>query len=112
MTTRWWAAAALAVGVVAGLTADATTTPRQLASQLTARDPGAQHTADTVRWLLDLEALRYAPGLPQPDHPHSPTGRAHAAWHDLTQRFTHLHWPRPDSLPTTAPATPPTGKPG
>lgn len=96
----------------AGLTADATTTPRQLASQLTARDPGAQHTADTVRWLLDLEALRYAPGLPQPGHPHSPTGRAHAAWHDLTQRFTHLHWPRPDSLPATAPATPPTGKPG
>ncbi len=95
----------------AGLAADATTTPRQLAHQLSVRHPGNLQTAQTVQWLLELEALRYAPGASA----HGPTtpARAHpgdATLGNLKRRLARLHWPKPASA-TAASPNPIAGKP-
>ena len=87
----------------AGLDADATTTPRQLAHQLADHPPGSLHTAETVQWLMELEALRYAPVADTRGHTASTPH--HATLGDLKQRFSRLHWPKLSGTTSTTPAS-------
>lgn len=87
----------------AGVASDATTTPRQLAQRLAALHPGQPHIAEAAQWLLDLEAIRYAPtaavATAAPGaQAKLPNASASTNANDnrlrtLTQRFTKLRWP-------------------
>ncbi|MBY0464431.1 MAG: transglutaminase-like domain-containing protein, partial [Burkholderiales bacterium] len=89
----------------AGLSADATTTPRELARLLRTRAPQTADTTATVQWLLDLEALRYAPSVPTDRRTATAHGPAHpGTLSNLTQRLARLRWPLPSQLvPVQAP---------
>ncbi|HRK40051.1 MAG TPA: DUF3488 and transglutaminase-like domain-containing protein [Burkholderiaceae bacterium] len=94
----------------AGLAADPTTTPRQLADRLRAALPEAQRaSSETVHWLLALEALRYAnpQALAAADGKQqtgpAPNNRP-PGLRELAQRFVRLSWPQANSShPRTAP---------
>ena len=100
----------------AGVASDATTTPRQLAQRLTALHPGHPHTADTVHWLMDLEAIRYAPTAAvstAAPRAQAKLLNANASANDnrlrtLAQRFAKLRWPSAagNDAPPTLRATP------
>lgn len=84
----------------AGLAADATTTPRQLADRLRAALPEAQGaSSETVQWLLALEAQRYAnpPASGAAHHTQRPDQArvSHPpSLRELAQRFVRLQWPQ------------------
>jgi hypothetical protein len=70
----------------AGLQTGLDTTPRQLAQRLQAHYPHHPDTPALVAWLLQLEALRYAPRL-------TPTDRT--ALQSLQRVHATLRWPPP-----------------
>ena len=104
----------------AGVASDATTTPRQLAQRLAALHPGQPHIAEAAQWLLDLEAIRYAPTAAvttaapgaQAKLPNASASASTNAndnrLRTLTQRFTKLRWPSAEGndAPPTLRATP------
>jgi hypothetical protein len=69
-----------------GLETGPDTTARQLAQRLQARFPHHPDTPAIAAWLLQLEALRYAP------HP-TPAGRT--TLNSLRRAHTALRWPAP-----------------